>query len=105
MQRLPSAVQASLSNMTDLEQAMFVEEYKRRKKSIGTAYLCWLVLGLDYGYLHKWGLQFFFWITLGGMFIWWLINFFTIPSMVRNYNKDIAVDVLRSQKIIMGSKS
>ena len=102
---LPVAVQASLTNSSDSEQEMFVEEYKRRKKSIGVAYLLWILFGLHFGYLHKWGLQILFWITFGGVFIWWIINLFAIPSMVKNYNKDIAIDVLRSQKIIIGSNS
>ena len=100
MRQLPVAVQAALFKMADYEQSMFVEEYKRRKKSIGFAYFLWVVLGLNYGYLHKWGLQFCFWITLGGVLIWWLVSLFMIPKMVKDYNRDIAVDVMRSQKIL-----
>ena len=79
MRQLPVAVQAALFKMADYEQSMFVEEYKRRKKSIGFA--C-------------------FWITLGGVLIWWLVSLFMIPKMVKDYNRDIAVDVMRSQKIL-----
>lgn len=101
---LPASVRASLLNSSDSEQEMFVEEYRRRKKSIGVGYILWILLGLHFGYLHKWGLQILFWITLGGALIWWLISLFTIPSMVTNYNKDVAVEVLRNQKIIMGAQ-
>ena len=105
LRNLPTSVQASLANSTDFEQSMFVEEYKRRKKSIGMAYFCWLALGLHFGYLHKWGVQFCFWITIGGAFLWWLVSLFTIPSMVKDYNRDVAVEVMRSQKIIAGQST
>ncbi len=100
MRHLPVAVQAALAKMNNYEQSMFVEEYKRRKKSIGFAYFLWIIFGLHYGYVHKWGVQLCFWISLGGVFLWWIISLFIIPKMVRDYNRDIAVDVMRSQKIM-----
>ncbi len=55
-------------------------------KSTGTAYLCWFFLGCHYAYLGKWGLQFLYWFTLGGLGIWILIDLFHIPFKVNTHN-------------------
>lgn len=55
-------------------------------KSTGTAYILWLFLGAHYAYLGKWGIQFLYWFTLGGMGIWALIDLFTMSSKVEKYN-------------------
>jgi hypothetical protein len=39
-------------------------------------------------------------VTLFGLGIWAFIDLFRIPGMVRNYNKDIAMDVFRDLKMI-----
>jgi len=97
---LPAMVRNELAKMPPQKQEEFIEEYRRRAKSTGIAYLLWLLLGWHYIYLRKWGIQILFWLTLGGVVIWWLIDIFRIPGMVKNYNKDIAVDVLRNLKAI-----
>lgn len=55
-------------------------------KSSGTAYLLWFFFGFHYAYLGKWGLQFLYWITFGGFFIWSIIDLFTLSGKVANYN-------------------
>jgi len=55
-------------------------------KSTGTAYLLWLFLGAHYAYLGKWGIQFLYWFTLGGLGIWALIDLFTMSSKVERHN-------------------
>lgn len=64
-----------------------------KMKSSGTAYLCWFFLGCHYAYLGKWGLQILYWITLGGLGIWMLIDLFTIPSKVNAYNLNISYQI------------
>jgi hypothetical protein len=55
---LPAMVKNELAKMSAQRQAEFVEEYKRKKKSVGFAYLFLvLILGMHYGYTRKWGLQ------------------------------------------------
>jgi len=99
---LPAMVRNELANLSAQRQEEFVEEYRRKAKSAGTAYLLWLLLGWHYIYLRKWGLQILFWLTIGGIGIWWIIDLFRIPSMIRDYNKDVAVDVLRNLKVVTG---
>jgi len=97
--KLPSMVNVELIKMSAEQQALFVEEYRRKKKNTGAAYLLWFVIGLHYVYLGKIGWQIFYWLTSGGLLIWGFIDLFRIPGMVKNYNKDIAMDVFRDLKM------
>ena len=58
-------------------------------KSKGTAYICWILFGVHYAYLGKWGTQFLYWITLGGFGVWAIIDLFTISGKVNRYNNAI----------------
>ena len=97
---LPSALREGLSELTPSRQEQFMEEYSRKEKSIGIAYLLWFLLGLHYVYLGKWGVTLLMWLTMCMVigFIWWMIDIFRIPSMVRSQNMDTATDVFRSLK-------
>ena len=97
---LPTMVKNELLKLPVQKQEEFIEEYKRKAKSISIAYIFWLLLGAHYIYLRRWGTQILFWLTWGGFFIWWLIDVFRIPGMIKNYNKDISIDVLRNLKAI-----
>lgn len=97
---LPAMVRNELGKMSAQKQEEFIEEYKRKTKSIGFAYALWLFLGWHYAYTNKWGLQVLFWLTFGGFFLWWIIDLFRIARIVKNYNKDIATDVMRNLKAI-----
>lgn len=58
-------------------------------RSIGVAYLLFIFIGAHYAYVNKWGTQILFWITFGGLGIWWLIDIFRIPGMVHRFNDPI----------------
>ncbi|WNJ20997.1 TM2 domain-containing protein [Pontibacter sp. G13] len=64
------------------------------KKSLFVAYMLWLFLGffgIHKFYLGKtgWGLVYIF---TGGLFtIGWIIDLFTLPGQVENYNLEIEV--------------
>lgn len=97
---LPAMVRNELAKLSPQKQEEFIEEYKRKAKSVGVAYILWLLFGLHYAYLRKWGTQFLFWLTLGGLGVWWFVDVFRVRGIIRNYDKDIAVDVLRNLKAI-----
>ncbi|WP_372648263.1 TM2 domain-containing protein [Draconibacterium sp.] len=63
--------------------------YQAKIKSTGTAYLFWFLLGAHYLYLGKFGLQILFWITLGGLGFWALIDLFAMSDKVEKYNQPI----------------
>jgi len=69
-------------------------------KSSGTAYWFYFLFFIVAG--HRWyvGRPFsaiFFMITLGGFGVWLFIDFFLIPGMVRDWNKNNGYGVQSSQ--------
>lgn len=91
-------------------------ELQGKIKSTGTAILFWFLLGAHFAYLNKWGMQILFWITLGGLGVWALIELFLISGRVAKYNEEIyrqidqidkqerANDLARSLEMIKASK-
>ncbi|ARV15349.1 TM2 domain-containing protein [Polaribacter sp. SA4-12] len=67
-------------------------------KSVGTAYLFFFFLGAQYAYLGKWGIQFLFWFTLGGLGIWTIIDLFTISGKVESHNATIFQQIEQIEK-------
>lgn len=102
MRILPSMVKSAVRELPPADQEAFVEEFRRRSKSLAVAYILWFLLGWHYAYLRKWGTQVLFWLVAGGLGVWWIIDLFRLPRMVRSINRDIAVDVMRDLKIIKG---
>ncbi|MGI8477521.1 MAG: TM2 domain-containing protein [Thermomicrobiales bacterium] len=59
------------------------------RKSLGLAYVFWLLLGLIGGhryYMGRFGTAVLQTLTIGGLGIWWLIDLFLLPGMVRRNN-------------------
>jgi hypothetical protein len=101
--KLPSMVKNELGKMSPQRQEEFIEEYKRKAKPLGIAYVFLIIVfSSHYAYLGKWGIQIIFWLTGGGLVIGWIIDLFRLPGLVRNYNKDVAADVMRNLKAISG---
>jgi len=67
-------------------------------KSSGTAYLFWFLLGAHYAYLGRWGLQLLFWVTLGGLGVWAIIDLFLIGGKVEAYNASIYNQIDKIEK-------
>jgi len=58
-------------------------------RNTGIAYILLFFAGAHYAYLGRWGTQIFFWLTFGGLGIWWLIDVFRLPGLVDYYNDPI----------------
>ena len=98
---LPSIVKEGLTKLPESKQSQFVEEFKRKKKSVGIAYFFLLVcLGMPYGYLGKWGLQWVYWFTGAGFVFWAIYLLFALPGIVKDTNRDIAMEVFRDVKVM-----
>lgn len=98
---LPSMVRNELSSLPAQKQQEFVEEFNRKKKSLGIAYLFLLVVfSAHYAYLGSWGMQILYWITGAGLGLWLLIDLFRLPSVINTYNKDTAMDIMRNLKAV-----
>lgn len=100
---LPAMVRAELSRLPSIKQCEFVEEFERKSKSLPIAYI-FAVFLLHYAYLGRWGLLILMWMgsifLLGIGLIWLLIDLFRMPGLVRNYNGDVAINVMRNLKAI-----
>ena len=105
MANFPLIVENKLSQMSTSERNAFLNEYNRRKKSVLIGYLLLIPLGWHYAYVKKWGTQILCWITLWGLLIWWLIDWFRIPFIVGRYNKDLSVKIMTEMALIYGNSS
>jgi TM2 domain-containing membrane protein YozV len=103
----PPSVQHVVTQMDWTTQAAFFNEYwqKRRKPSIG--YLAWFFLGFHYLYARKVGVQIFFWLTCFFAIgvLWWIVDFFRIPSIMRTSNEQIARECLQTLHIATAYKA
>lgn len=90
---LPASVQNVVSKMDATTQNAFLREYNGSKKSVGFSYFMWFLFGLHYAYNRKIGLQFVYWFTLGGFFIWAFIDLFRMPLIVQGSNSIIAREI------------
>jgi hypothetical protein len=60
------------------------------------AYLAWLCLGSHYLYLRRPVIQALFWLSLGGLLIWWAVDLLRIPALVEQYNRSAVGKLLKS---------
>jgi len=93
---LPLIVLNRLNDFSETEKKAYFDEYKRKKKSVFVAYLCLIPLGWHYAYLKKWGLQALCIVSLWGFLIWWIIDWFRVPHLVSNFNKDLSIEILNN---------
>lgn len=96
---LPPSVQQAVIAMSDSYRASFFAEYDQKRKKASIAYILWFLFGFHYVYLGKIGLQFAYWFTLGGLGIWWLIDLFRMPSLVRQANEQVARVALQTLQV------
>ncbi|WP_235297423.1 TM2 domain-containing protein [Portibacter marinus] len=62
-------------------------------RNVGIAYILLLFVGAHYAYVNKWGTQILFWITFGGLGIWWLIDLFRVPGLIDRFNDPIIDEI------------
>lgn len=92
-------VLALIQSLTEQQKA-YVLSAQAREKDTGLAYLFWFVFGVHYFYLNKPIVNIIYWLTLGGLGIWIIIDLFRIPGMVRARNKEIIQDAIKEAKIL-----
>ena len=92
---LSRTVREQLAYLSPDQQRAFLWRYRARAKSPLIA-LLFLPLGWHYLYLRRPGLQVLFWLTLGGLAAWWVLDLFRIRRLVREYNRNVAAHVMRA---------
>ena len=105
-QNLSIMAKSALMKMSEEQQMMFSEDFKRKRKSLTSAYLLLLLSPIaTFIYFGKTGLLLIFLlvtlVTVGvGGVIWYIVEVFLLPKRVRHYNEELAIRVLRDQKLL-----
>jgi hypothetical protein len=90
--QLPSAVRSQLANLPAGAQFEFLEEYRRKSKSLWAAYF-WSLFYCHHALLGRRGTT----LAMLGM-AWWLVDLVRLPGLVRSYNHALAFDILRNMR-------
>lgn len=90
----------TLQTMKTLTEQERMYVLTANKKDSGVAYLCWFFFGVHYFYLNKPLTNIIYWLTLGGLGIWAIIDLFRMPSMVREHNEDSVQNAVHEAKVI-----
>ena len=99
--QLPEAVVRKVAALDELNQEAFVAEFKKKKKSPLLAFfLLTCIPSFHYFYLGRVWLNFIFWGSIGGFGLWWFIDLFRTVGMVREYNKTVAINVLKDIQVL-----
>jgi len=98
--QIPNAVLRKLAGMDATAQLAFAEEFTRKKKSPALAFWLLLPFGMHYAYAGRVWLTLIFLFTMGGFGIWWFIDLFRVWGMVGEYNRSIAIQVLRDIQVL-----
>ncbi|HET7855353.1 MAG TPA: hypothetical protein VFL41_02740 [Gaiellaceae bacterium] len=96
-------VSAELDRLPDEQRLAFFEEYDRRRRSKGWAWVTWFI-GWHFVYLYgRWGLNVLYFLAFGiTLGIWWLIEGFKLPRRLKERNADIAIAVMRDLRAVEG---
>lgn len=70
----------------------FLRQYKSKAKRKSTAQLLAL-LGFQYVYFNKPLILIVFWLSFGGMFVWWFVDLFRMAGLVKRHNHDLAISL------------
>ncbi|WP_281613482.1 TM2 domain-containing protein [Flammeovirga sp. SubArs3] len=94
---LPYDMAKDLAQLPEQAQYEFMEEMNSSNRSTLLMYIIHIFSPIPFslGYVGKWLQQFLFWITFGGLGIWWLIMLITIPEEVREFNRGVARETFR----------
>ncbi|MDV2989552.1 MAG: hypothetical protein P3T54_05330 [Dehalogenimonas sp.] len=95
LDRIPTSKRVQIETMPIEKQVAFLDEYLWRTKNLPEAYLHWAFFGMHYTYLVRDDLQFRYWLTLGGLLVWAVIDLFRMPEMVMAYNLKLVDRVLK----------
>jgi TM2 domain-containing membrane protein YozV len=97
---IPANLRPVMARLAAPAQSMVSSDYERRRKSKFVGYLAWFFLGWHYLYLRRVGLQFAFWITLGGFGLWWFVDLFRVGPIVNRMNEDLARNLISQYQSI-----
>ena len=97
----------SIHDLSEKELLILRQETENRKKSALVTWLLWLFLGV-FGahrfYLGKTGTGIAMLFTLGGVFIWYLIDIFLIPGMLKENEHNLQSKILQEMIAVRANR-
>jgi TM2 domain-containing membrane protein YozV len=91
---LPPLAVAGYQELTPDQQAVFSAHYNSRKRNTALMLILAIFFPIQLFLLGKIGLGILFWLTAGGLGVWYVIEWFLTPGRVRDYNARVATDTL-----------
>ncbi|MCP4750881.1 MAG: TM2 domain-containing protein [Proteobacteria bacterium] len=95
---LPATVREALSKLPSILKEEFMEEYRIQYRHVGVSYLLWLIpppFSCHYLYMRRRFLQVLYFLTCGGVFVWWLADLFRMPQLIQEDNRKTARKILK----------
>ena len=97
-QELPATVREAVSKLPQVLKDEFYEEYHLAERKKGLSYLFWLIpppFSCHYFYNRRLFTQILYTMSMGGFFIWWIVDFFRISELVQDENRKTARKFLK----------
>jgi len=88
------AVARQLDALDHKERAFFTSAYDARRRSTWSMELAAFLFPIQLFLLDETELGVVFWITGGGLLVWWVLEWFRTPRRVREYNLAVALELL-----------
>lgn len=97
-------LQKFMEGMNDQQKVSFLARYLEERKDplIGLIFsIGWGILGADRFYVGDIALGIAKLVTLGGLYIWWIVDIFLIQERVREFNRRKAGEIAREMGYIV----
>jgi hypothetical protein len=91
---LPRTIREELPTLPKESQEKFLQLYQKRIKKLWKAYPLCLLYGMHFVYLEETSTGIWFWFTVGGFGVWWVIELLRLPGMVKNHNSMAAIKIM-----------
>ena len=88
----------AFQELTDEQKAAFSAEYGNRKRSLAAMMALAILFPIQLFFLGKIGLAVVFLLTGGGFGIWYVIEWFLTPGRVRDFNANVANEIILRYK-------
>jgi hypothetical protein len=86
---LTSSQAKMFAEMSEGEQHAVVSQFMRERVTKNQLLLWFFLFGAHYIKLKKIGTQFLYWVTIGGFFIWALVDLFRLDKLADQFNKNL----------------
>lgn len=99
---LPSSVTNALGKMPAEQQAVFEEEFVRKRRNTVLMLILAIIFPIHFFFEGRVGMGLLYWLTFGGFGIWWLVEIFLVWGRTKGFNEDMAKSLLRDMRIMNG---